>query len=725
MKRLPILLLLALAVGFIVSCAKDEGPTGPVMTAPDSLTAMAISANQVYLEWTDTTPFEIGFRIQRALSGSESWSLVVDSLEIDEDNYTDSGLEEGTIYRYRVKAFNARGETGPSDIAVVTTFANRPSGLVAEQDTSAFTTIKLTWIDESEKETGFQIQRKLGRNGEYAIINEVVADTTSYLDVGLDENVLYYYQVRAMIDEIGSVWSVEDGARTNILTPLPPSNLVAEAASPSTIRLWWDDNADDNDGFILERSLWDDRGWAAIIELEDIESHLDGNLYDETTYYYRLTAFNSHGNSDYSNIASATTTKGPPLPPSNLRLESATDSSVTLNWDDNSGEKEDGFTLQRDHRNVWETLPDIGPNLTVYTDTTTMMNTRYRYRIRSYNAAGVSAWSNDIELTTPNGPPEAPRNLAAETRSTSMIRLSWAPGPSGNQDGFIIERASEASGGVFEQVGNELGENIYSLEDSGLEENTLYSYRAMAFNEIDRSPNSNVASAQTWSIIVLDDGFEDYPTGQDPPDPWEINSRGGSFAHVSDADPHAGQKHLQIVDSNANPVDSAFVQVITYSRPVVKGSMTCWLKLSSGGFFGLIGGDDRNYITFQVQFNDNGSVLVRHGGVTGLIPGFVYPQDEWFKIDIDFDVRTQTYTVTFNDVNSFSYNLQRQDHPGNEVLILSTFSNATINYVNLDDVMILDTVEEPGMLSAPVMLPASGEGNAKIGTASRLVGPVR
>ena len=122
MKRLPLLLLLVIAVGFL-SCSEDEGPTGPVMTAPDSLTAVALSESQVYLEWIDTTPFELGYRVQRALSGSVSWNLVTDSLEMNANNYTDSGLEEGTVYNYRVKAFNARGETEPSNVVEITTLA--------------------------------------------------------------------------------------------------------------------------------------------------------------------------------------------------------------------------------------------------------------------------------------------------------------------------------------------------------------------------------------------------------------------------------------------------------------------------------------------------------------------------------------------------------------------------------------------------------------------------
>lgn len=57
--------------------------------------------------------------------------------------------------------------------------------------------VTLTWIDNSEGETGFRIERKTGANGTYALIYTAAADVTSYVDSGLSGGKTYYYRVSA------------------------------------------------------------------------------------------------------------------------------------------------------------------------------------------------------------------------------------------------------------------------------------------------------------------------------------------------------------------------------------------------------------------------------------------------------------------------------------------------------------------------------------------------
>jgi Galactose oxidase-like, Early set domain/Fibronectin type III domain/Glyoxal oxidase N-terminus len=89
--------------------------------------------------------------------------------------------------------------------------------------------------------------------------------------------------------------------------PAAPTNLMATAVSRSQINLSWTDNSDNETGFKVERSK-NGRGFSQIATLgANVTTYSSTGLSRNTTYYYWVRAYNTGGNSAYSNIASATT----------------------------------------------------------------------------------------------------------------------------------------------------------------------------------------------------------------------------------------------------------------------------------------------------------------------------------------------------------------------------------------------------------------------------------
>jgi PKD repeat protein len=95
--------------------------------------------------------------------------------------------------------------------------------------------------------------------------------------------------------------------------PNAPAGLVAEAVSASRIEVTWTDNSGDEDGFRIERCVGD--GCAEFVHHtevgRDVTGYSDAGLVAETTYRYRVAAFNTGGQSGWSGVAEATTQ---PLP---------------------------------------------------------------------------------------------------------------------------------------------------------------------------------------------------------------------------------------------------------------------------------------------------------------------------------------------------------------------------------------------------------------------------
>jgi probable HAF family extracellular repeat protein len=88
-----------------------------------------------------------------------------------------------------------------------------------------------------------------------------------------------------------------------------------------------------------------------------------------------------------------------PAAPSALVGSVLSASRIRLSWTDNSI-NEAGFRIQRavGPQGKFTQLGQVGANATTYTDATVRTGMVYRYRVRAYSGAGVSAWSGTITV---------------------------------------------------------------------------------------------------------------------------------------------------------------------------------------------------------------------------------------------------------------------------------------------------------------------------------------
>ena len=86
-----------------------------------------------------------------------------------------------------------------------------------------------------------------------------------------------------------------------------PSNLVASTLSCTQVSLSWQDNFTNEQGFKIERKI--DAGTYSQIATvgADVTLYKDTGLNPNTKYYYRIRAYSTYGNSNYSNEANTTT----------------------------------------------------------------------------------------------------------------------------------------------------------------------------------------------------------------------------------------------------------------------------------------------------------------------------------------------------------------------------------------------------------------------------------
>jgi predicted phage tail protein len=96
-------------------------PAPAIPNAPTGLTAAAVSKSQINLSWTDNATNEDGFKIERCKGSTCTNFTQIATVGADVSSYTNTGLARRTTYRYRVRAYNASGNSSYSDVASATT----------------------------------------------------------------------------------------------------------------------------------------------------------------------------------------------------------------------------------------------------------------------------------------------------------------------------------------------------------------------------------------------------------------------------------------------------------------------------------------------------------------------------------------------------------------------------------------------------------------------------
>src|SRR5919201_4164761 len=137
-----------------------------------------MSASRISLSWTDHANNETGFRIQRSTNGGAFVNLTTVGPNIT--TFSDTGVAVSSTYSYRVAAFNSAGSSAQSNTApVALLLPAAPTNLTA--NVTKHSDVNLTWKDNSNNETGFQIERSSNGTA-FDVMATVPANTTTYKD---------------------------------------------------------------------------------------------------------------------------------------------------------------------------------------------------------------------------------------------------------------------------------------------------------------------------------------------------------------------------------------------------------------------------------------------------------------------------------------------------------------------------------------------------------------
>ena len=339
----------------------------------------------------------------------------------------------------------------------------------------------LTW-NAVEGATSYRIYRSTSRGSGYSLLGTVTA--TSYTNTGAKAGTTYYYRVKACNDAGLSPYSNVVSGKAKSVTPKPSAPVVKIGNSSTSGKpmLTW--NAVSGATSYKVYRATSQKGTYSLLGTVTATSYTNTGAKAGTTYYYKVKAVNSAGESAYSNIVSGKA-KAAPAAPSVTAGNSST-GKPRLTWKAVSGAV--SYRIYRSESR------GTGYSLLGTTSSTSYVNTgaaagkTYYYRVKAVNRDGMaSGYSNIVsgKATLP-----APALNIGLSVSSGKPMLAWDAVPGATS--YRIYRSTSRGTGYSLLATT----TSTSYVNTSAAKGTTYYYRVKACNAAGLSPYSNIVSAR-------------------------------------------------------------------------------------------------------------------------------------------------------------------------------------------------------------------------------------
>jgi len=484
----PTKLLTLLVVAFLSGCMNPLQPglenievkheDYPVPDTPDSFSAYP-SDGMVTLTWKVSDWEE--FESYELYQGDECIAIINN---VDTNSYTDTGLENGTEYGYRIRVRDLNDKVSPFSALIRAT----PQLIVSLTIPQSFSgtagngQVTLSWAQNGDK---YFTQYELYRDEELlALITE--QDQVSYIDQNLNNKQSYRYKMRVSADsgEVSEFSSVIEIIPEDTEAPAIPANLQASAGDGQTTISWKANTEGDFASYqIYCKSSGD---WELVTTITDIAtiSFQDIGLNNGQEYTYAVTAKDIWNNENsIKEVVSITVTPQDITSP-NMPVDFAAevdDLAVSLSWNASAAADFSCYELFRDDQLI-ATIDN--KNIVTFEDTGLSYETIYSYDLFVYDQAGnVSEPARVMITTAVDEVPPALGDFSVNAFETAAT-LSWSSSSIQDFSSYNIYRDDS----LLETITDQL---ITNYTDLNLNTNQVYEYQ---MNISDQAGNLSTAT---------------------------------------------------------------------------------------------------------------------------------------------------------------------------------------------------------------------------------------
>ncbi len=451
--------------------AYSEVVSATTLLAPPSVPSVFVSSSlyyQVALSWTNVG-FETGYVLERSPTSSGTWAVLA-TLPADTTSYTDTTVTSSTLFYYRVKAFNAAGESLYSTTSTTTPAPSppaAPAGVVLRVISG--TQLRISWNNVLD-ETGYLVERRTDDPLSWQQVGSVGANLLMFDDTAVQAGLQYWYRIRSF-NAVGT--SAASAEVTGIAVDLAiiaqdDFDPGADAAVWSSISSGVATNG--GAGFLGSNALW--FGASGTRSTTTVPLNIIQVGYIE----FKIRAGNQtvDGTTYWNNCESGET----------VVLEYSVDGTTWTSLQSLN-------TVYPSHSN-WTSYFLPVPTAAV------SPATRFRWRQLTHSGGTNDTWAlEDVNVHSGLPPlPLPPPFIITSPNSATTIAIYWAA--SSGAAGYQVERT--ADGSVWTHIASVAASQTFHT-DAGLMPATWYQYRIRATNISGVSQPGSTSLVATLSRI--------------------------------------------------------------------------------------------------------------------------------------------------------------------------------------------------------------------------------
>ena len=324
--------------------------------------------------------------------------------------------------------------------------------------------------------TSYRIYRSTAKGSGYSLLGTVTA--TSYTNTGAKAGTTYYYRVKACNDAGLSPYSNVVSGKVKSVTPKPSAPVVKIGNSSTSGKpmLTW--NAVSGATSYKVYRATSQNGTYSLLGTVTTTSYTNTGAKAGVTYYYKVKAVNSAGESAYSNVVSGKTTV------TTLTMgHSSTSGKPQLTWKAVSGAasyKVYRATAKNGAYSVINTTKAL-----TYTNTGAALGTTYYYKVEALDAAGKSLGFSDVVEGK-----VAPVLAVGYSSVSGKPQLTWKAVPGATE--YQVYRSTQQNSG-YSKINTTTST---SYVNTGAKAGTTYYYKIVAVKGTAVSDFSNIVSAR-------------------------------------------------------------------------------------------------------------------------------------------------------------------------------------------------------------------------------------